>query len=280
MELNKQKRLVSQSFLGSDSELILSKARIAIIGLSGGGSHVALQLSHVGVGNFVVIDYDHVEEKNLNRMVGATARDARLGTLKTKVIRRVIKAVNPRATVLAVPKKWQEEAEILRDCDVIFGCVDTFSERQQLEVAARRYLIPYIDVGMDVCTVDDGFSIGGQVALSIPGELCLRCYGILTDEQLSREAARYGAAGSRPQVVWANGVLASAAVGICVQLFCPWRSRQLRGILREFDGESHTLTTSNKMSYLKDIQCLHFSDSSTVGDPFWKPTAFRSSKRV
>jgi hypothetical protein len=270
MELNKQNRLASQSFLGINSEQILAQARIAIIGLSGGGSHVALQLAHVGAGNFVVVDDDHVEARNLNRMVGATARDARLGTLKTNVTRRVIKRVNPRAKVLTVSKKWQEEAEHLRDCDVIFGCVDTFSERQQLEAAARRYLIPYIDIGMDVCTADDGFSIGGQVVLSVPGGLCLRCYGILTDERLCREAAQYGAAGSRPQVVWANGVLASTAVGICVQLLCPWRNQQMGGILREYDGESHTLSTSNKMAYLSS-QCPHFSDSSSVGDPFWKP---------
>ena len=40
MELNRHNRQVSQSFLGTNSESILAKARIAIIGLSGGGSHV------------------------------------------------------------------------------------------------------------------------------------------------------------------------------------------------------------------------------------------------
>src|ERR1700674_634437 len=128
MELDKHNRLASQSFLGSNSPEILARARIAIIGLGGGGSHIALQLAHVGIGNLVVVDYDQVEERNLNRMVGATARDARFGTLKTAVIRRVIKRVNPQGSVLAVSRKWQEEAEVLRDCDVIFGCVDTFSE--------------------------------------------------------------------------------------------------------------------------------------------------------
>jgi hypothetical protein len=154
---------------------------------------------------------------------------------------------------------------------VIFSCVDTFSERKQIETTARRYLIPDIDVGMDVFKVEDGFSIGGQVALSMPGGLCLRCYGILTDARLAREAAEYGAAGHRPQVVWANGVLASAAVGIFVQLLCPWRDLPLSGILREYDGESHTLSTSNKLSYLAATRCSHFSDYSSLGDPFWKP---------
>lgn len=271
MELKIGSKLESQSFLGTDSQRILKRAKVAIIGLSGGGSHVALQLSHVGIGNFVLFDCDRIEPRNLNRMVGAAARDARHGTLKIKVIRRAIKRVNPESKVVAIPNKWQEDAQLLRDCDAIFGCVDTFSERQQIEATARRYLIPYLDIGMDVWPVDDGFSIGGQVALSMPGGLCLRCYGILTDERLSREAADYGAAGSRPQVVWANGVLASAAVGLLVQLLCPWRDRESMGILREYDGESHTLSTSSKLDYLVDTQCPHFSDLFSLGDPFWKP---------
>lgn len=271
MELTRHSQLASQSFLGSKSESILSRATVAIVGLSGGGSHVAQQLAHVGFGNFVVFDYDRVEAKNLNRMVGATARDALLNILKTKVIGRVIKRVNPRARVLAVSNKWQDDAEQLRGCDVIFGCVDSFSEREQLEATARRYLVPYVDIGMDVCAVGDGFSVGGQVALSMPGGLCLRCYGIITDERLRREAEQYGAAGGGPQVVWANGVLASTAVAICVTLLCPWRDQQLQGLLREYDGESHTLSTSNKMDYIAGNQCPHFSDPNVVGDPFWKP---------
>lgn len=263
--------LDSQSFLGPDSTEVLRKARAAIIGLGGGGSHVVQQLAHVGVGNFVVIDHDRVEHRNLNRLIGATVKDAERSTAKVEVVRRLIAGVNPRATVLTVPKKWQEQAEVLRDCDIIFGCVDTFSERQQIETTARRYLIPYVDVGMDVCEIEGGFSIGGQVALSMPGELCLRCYGILNDDRLAREGAAYGAAGHRPQVVWANGVLASTAVAIFVQLLCPWRDLRLFGLLREYDGESHTLSTSNKLPYLASVRCSHFSDISSLGDPFWKP---------
>jgi molybdopterin-synthase adenylyltransferase len=262
-------RLVSQSFLGSDSDQLLHRCRVAIIGLGGGGSHVAQQLSHVGIGNFVLFDPDHVEYKNLNRMVGATVKDARLKNLKTKTIRRAIKRVNPDARIVAVPKKWQDEAEHLRDCDAIFGCVDSFSERKQIEVLARRYLIPYLDIGMDVHAVDDGFSVGGQALLSMPGELCMSCFGIVREEVLSREAAEYGAAGPQPQVVWANGVLASIAVGIFVQLLCPWRKQRVQGILREYDGESHTVTASNKLAYLRDRKCPHFADAQDLGDPFW-----------
>jgi hypothetical protein len=49
--------------------------------------------------------------------------------------------------------------------------------------------------------------------------------GFLTDELLTQEAARYGDAGGRPQVIWSNGVLCSAAVGIIVDLLTGWSGR-------------------------------------------------------
>jgi len=69
---------------------------------------------------------------------------------KTVVATRSIQGINSKASIVAVPKRWQESADLLRACDVIFGCVDSFSERQQIETSARRYMTPYIDIGMDV----------------------------------------------------------------------------------------------------------------------------------
>jgi hypothetical protein len=99
-----------------------------------------------------------------------------------------------------------------------------FLERDELERFARRFLIPYIDLGMDVHEAEDGFSISGQTVLSSPGGPCLWCLGILTQERITREAGRYGRAGSRPKVVWPNGLLASLGVGLFMQLVCPWHS--------------------------------------------------------
>jgi hypothetical protein len=79
---------------------------------------------------------------------------------------------------------------------VIVGSVDSFKERQQLERFARRHLIPYVDIGMDVHKLGDRhYLIGGQVFLSSPGQPCLRCCNIVTDERLEQEALRYGDAG-------------------------------------------------------------------------------------
>src|SRR5260370_37521023 len=179
-----KERLKRQSFLGPQSDQILNDCVAAIIGLGGGGSHIAQQLAHLGVSNFSLFDPDKVEESNLNRLIGATAQDVIAGTLKTAVASRLIKGVNPGAVVDGINGKWQEHHALLRGCDIVFGCLDTYRDRYELEVAARRYLIPYIDIGMDVHEADDGFCVSGQMILSMPGHLCMRCLGFLREALL------------------------------------------------------------------------------------------------
>lgn len=44
-----------QSFLGPESDALLNGSTVGIAGLGGGGSHVAQQLAHVGIGSFVLL---------------------------------------------------------------------------------------------------------------------------------------------------------------------------------------------------------------------------------
>jgi molybdopterin/thiamine biosynthesis adenylyltransferase len=265
-------RLARQSFLGENSEHTLAGSRIAIIGLGGGGSHVAQQLAHVGVGEFVLLDPDVVEETNLNRLVGATVADVSRKTPKVDVAARLITGVNPGARITKRQATWQGHAVLLRECTAIIGCVDSFSEREQLDIAARRYLVPYIDIGMDVHAVGEEFFITGQVVLSAPGERCLRCLGIITDDALAREAQRYGDAGARAQVIWPNAILASTAVGLVMQLVTPWHAKPVVSAYLEYDGNRHTLAVSNRWIATEGRECKHHININDIGDPFWTPT--------
>src|SRR4051812_27228489 len=115
-----------QNFLGLQSDKMLGNCIAGLVGLGGGGSHVAQQLAHLGVENFKLFDPDRVEESNLNRLIGATSAD--LGKPKTLVAARLIQGINPRAQVEQVEAKWQEYHGIVRGCDVIFGGVDTYRD--------------------------------------------------------------------------------------------------------------------------------------------------------
>ena len=288
-------RLDRQSFLGPGSDAVLEAATIGIVGLGGGGSHVVQQAAHMGIGGYVNADHQTIEKTNTNRLVGGMLADVcckpakpvilkrlvhglnRLvgGTLdythceraKTGIAERLIRGLNPEARIVSIRDRWQESADQLKTVDVIVGAVDSFAERDELERFARRYLIPYIDIGMDVHKLGEGaFLVSGQVILSIPGGPCLHCCGFITDERLKEEAKRYGAGGGRPQVVWSNGVLASTAVGLLTQMLTPWYPNPPAFVYLEYDGNKGTVSRSVRMDALKECICTHHPTDET-GDP-------------
>lgn len=255
-----------QSFLGADSDARLGALTIGIVGLGGGGSHVAQQLAHVGIGHFVLVDDDEIDETNLNRLVGGTRSDVDAKARKVDIAERLIRAVNPTAHILAVAQKWQQAVDVLSACDMIFGCLDNVRGKEELEGFCRRLLIPYIDQGMDVHAIGENHLIAGQVVMSVPGSPCLRCLGVVTDEALEEEARNYGAAGGKPQVIWPNGVLASTAVGLFLQLVTPWHRSAVTGAAFEYDGNAHSVQESDRFRRLKGRTCPH-RPTDEFGDP-------------
>jgi len=260
-----KQRFVRQSFLGPDADDRIAQCTIGVAGLGGGGSHVVQQLAHIGVQRYVLFDGDTVEESNLNRLIGAKSLDVPAETPKLHIAKTVIYGLQPDAKVKSFAGRWQERPEILRECQIVFGCVDGYQGRSELEVACRRYMMHYIDIGMDVHG-EKLPVIGGQVILSSPGNLCMRCMGFLTDAKSKEEAEKYGKAGSRPQVVWPNGVLASIAVGLAVDLVTGWTKRSPKFAYFVFDGNENTLKESLTLRNLKTETCLHFTDDD-LGDP-------------
>lgn len=263
-----KERFSRQSFLGERSQDIIDNCRIGILGLGGGGSHIVQQFAHIGIRNYVIYDPDIVETSNLNRLVGATERDAKDGIPKIEIAKRIIVGLHEKAKIDAYRSRWQDNPEPLKQCDIVFGCVDSFAERHQIEVTCRRYLIPYIDIGMDVHTSMDGntFGMAGQVIVSIPGGPCMSCIGFLTENRLAQEAMKYGAAGVRPQVVWANGVLASTAVGFAMDILTGWAQVSPRVAYLSYRGNDGTVGPHVRLQYPKQQSCSHFS-LKDIGDP-------------
>lgn len=212
-----------QSFLGPLLPEALAERRICVVGVSGGGSHIVQQAAHIGFRRFLLYDPDVIEEPNLHRHVGARRKDVEDKRPKVEIGKRVILDVQPRAQVEAIQSRWQERVGSLRRSDLIFGCIDGLRERLDLEAAARRYLIPYVDIGLGVSAANEGSRrMAGQVVLSVPDGPCFRCLGVITEKDLARESSRYGDLGPNPQVVWANGVLASTAMGLALDFLTAW----------------------------------------------------------
>jgi hypothetical protein len=263
-------RYSRQGFLGEVGQRAIETVRVGLPGLGGGGSHFAPQLTHLGFQHFALFDKDHGTESNLNRTMTLVESDIAAGTLKIEAAKRRILEINPQANVELHPYRWQERPRALQICNVVIASVDSFTERQQIEACCRRYLIPYLDIGMDVHPGGVGPpGMSGQIILSMPGGPCMFCIGFLTEAKLAREANNYGAAGGRPQVVWANGVLASTAVGLAVDLLTGWTRENRDVVYLSYRGNDGTITPHIYLQHLPPGPCPHYPPDQ-VGDPTFK----------
>lgn len=265
--MNGNPRHSRQDFLGEDAPRLLRSLQIGVVGLGGGGSHVVQQLAHVGFQRFVLFDADRIQDTNLNRLVGATKQDVEARALKVDIAERVIRQLNSEAHVELHACRWQARSEALRSCDVVVGCVDGFAERREMEACARRHLIPYVDIGLDVHQVEGSPpEMAGQVLLSMPGSPCMQCMDFLSERNLAKEAARYGDAGIRPQVVWANGVLASTAVGLLVDLVTGWTGELRPPVYLSYQSNRGTVAPHPRLPYVSNLACPHYPVEA-VGEP-------------
>lgn len=251
-------RYSRQSFLGDKFQIAFNYVKIGVVGLSGGGSHIVQQLAHIGFKKYVLADPDIIDdESNLNRVVGATLDDAQNARSKFEVFKRLIYNLHPDAIIQGGIFRWEEIRNELKTCDIIFGCLDTVLGRRDLENFCRRYLINFIDIGMGVELSQLPFAMYGQVQSSVPGYPCLTCNGFITEDSLAREANNYGQRTIRPQVVWPNGILASTAIGIAVNMLCNWSGVYNNPEYLSYDGNKNSLTDHINRRF-RESKCKHY----------------------
>lgn len=195
---------------GQDVQERLGSLRVGVVGHGGTGSHVALQLRHLGIPTLVV-DPDRVDETSLNRLVGSTTADAETSVTKVGIAARSSRALGHEMQTLARSVLEQETALAVANCDVVFGCTDDLASRKLLNRLALQYYIPLIDLGMDLERGADGAlrNGAGRVTLVLPDGPCLHRAGVLVGDE---PPAGYVADDPRPAVIAFNGVISSLAV--------------------------------------------------------------------
>ena len=110
-------------------------AHIAVCGLGGLGSNVAVALARAGVGHLHLIDFDRVEPSNLNRQQYAAAQ---VGLAKAEALKANIAAINPYCEVTAEVVRITEEnvAALLSGDDIICEAFDRAEEKAMLVSSA------------------------------------------------------------------------------------------------------------------------------------------------
>lgn len=165
-----------------------------VVGVSGTGSIVVEQLARLGIGRLILIDFDEIEFKNLNRIVNATLEDARNGIAKVARFASAIPMYRDDIEVLTLKASiiTREAIELAGLADVLFCCVDSFEGRQLCDRIAAAFLQPLFDIAVTIPTrqTDNGVAIGdvcGRVDYVKPGGCTLADRCVYTPETLRRE---------------------------------------------------------------------------------------------
>jgi molybdopterin/thiamine biosynthesis adenylyltransferase len=176
---------------GRDTQAILSRLNIGIVGVGGTGSAVAEQLIRLGVGSCVLADGGLFEPSNVNRVYGSRLIDADIP--KVEITERLAADVGLNTNVKVIPKpvSYQSVISQFRNCDVIFCCTDDEWGRSILTRFAIYYLVPVLDMGVKIDSQNGTIrSIQGRVTTLLPGTSCLFCRDRITAQRVRAESIR------------------------------------------------------------------------------------------
>jgi molybdopterin/thiamine biosynthesis adenylyltransferase/rhodanese-related sulfurtransferase len=130
--------------LGTAGQRRLKNARVLVIGAGGLGSPTLLYLAAAGVGTLGIVDFDVVEESNLQRQIIHGSSD--IGRSKTSSARDSIGELNPLVTVhLHETRLTADNAvDLFGRYDLIVDGTDNFATRYLVNDAAVLAGKPYV----------------------------------------------------------------------------------------------------------------------------------------
>ncbi len=123
----------NMGLLGVSGQIKLLKSSVAIVGAGGLGGYVIELLSRMGVGKLIIIDYDSIDESNLNRQL--LALENNLDRAKVDAAVERIDEINSAVEVQTFKSKGQRSnlKQMLPGCSLVVDCLDNLTSRFDLE---------------------------------------------------------------------------------------------------------------------------------------------------
>lgn len=194
---HKQKKLNREEFdrqirFMKDSGVdILSNVNIAIVGLGGIGSPLAVMLAKMGVKNLSFYDFDKIEVHNLPRIFGATKKS--IGKYKVDIVKKHIKSFSDDIKIKTYYKGIDTQTDLSMH-DVVFGCLDNHTTRDILNKNTLENSVLYIDSGCAIPLDSKQEVLQSAITTSvvINGKPCLWCTNtisamVIMEESLTNE---------------------------------------------------------------------------------------------
>ncbi|MFC5287349.1 adenylyltransferase/sulfurtransferase MoeZ [Actinokineospora guangxiensis] len=130
--------------VGVDGQKRLKNAKVLVVGAGGLGSPALLYLAAAGVGTLGVIDFDVVDESNLQRQVIHGQSD--IGKPKAVSAQESIAEINPLITVIVHQEQLTNDnaLDVFGGYDLIVDGTDNFATRYLVNDAAVLLGKPYV----------------------------------------------------------------------------------------------------------------------------------------
>ncbi|MCH8003378.1 MAG: molybdopterin-synthase adenylyltransferase MoeB [Nanoarchaeota archaeon] len=128
-ELNRYSRHLVLPEVGIGGQERIKQGKVLIVGAGGLGSPAALYLAAAGIGTIGIVDFDVVEENNLQRQIIHSTKE--ISTLKVDSAKNSINNLNPNVKVETYNVKLnsQNAMEIIKKYDVVIDASDNFPTR-------------------------------------------------------------------------------------------------------------------------------------------------------
>ena len=130
--------------VGMTGQKRLKNAKVLCVGAGGLGSPALLYLAAAGVGTLGIVDFDVVDESNLQRQVIHGQSD--IGRSKAESARDSIREINPYVNVIVHKERLDSDnaMQIFADYDLIVDGTDNFATRYLVNDACVLLGKPYV----------------------------------------------------------------------------------------------------------------------------------------
>lgn len=143
-ELIRYSRQILLPDIDYQGQLLLSQSHAVIFGLGGLGSPVALYLAAAGIGTLTLVDFDTVDDSNLQRQI--IHNEQRLGEPKVTSAKQQLQALNHHIEIRTLHQKLtdSELSELVKEADILLDCTDNFDSRYALNQACFTHKKPLV----------------------------------------------------------------------------------------------------------------------------------------
>ena len=152
MDFNRYQRQIILEEVGAAGQLKLNNAKVLVVGAGGLGCPVLLYLTAAGVGTIGLVDFDVVEESNLNRSLFLRED---IGLPKVHALTSAIHRISPDSQVHQVHKNISESGclnDVLSEAspDIVVNCADEPSvdlTSEWINEYCLKRSVPYVIAG-------------------------------------------------------------------------------------------------------------------------------------